>query len=183
MPNFFCRSKVNMSSTKIYTKLIAALIVAASTVSICGCNSTQPLDLSSKTLRTIIGDIQQGTTPDNTDWQLTDAFSNAEQALFTGSSSSLCASSLGDSILAYPNANTGLFYIDAAFGPNITRAEFVMVDANMNVIKKITTGAGGITTALDFSGVVNNCDEVRVYYKINKATCSYQGHGDLKIAK
>jgi hypothetical protein len=165
-----------------FTKL-ALLFLATLSAMLQSCNPSANLDLSGKTLRNINAALEPNSTADNSDWRLTDAFTNAENQLFVGSNSNtVCGSAMGDSLLAYPNPSNGILFLAALLTTPAVSGEFVIVDVNMNVLKRVNTGSG-TALQLDFSDEVANGDEVRLYYKIANSNCNYQGHGDLKIVK
>lgn len=122
---------------------------------------------------------------DPTDWQLTDEWTAAEQALFpTPTLESCTPKNMETAFPIYPNANNGVFYFGLANLQNST-AYIRIVDENLTLISvadSLVLENEFSDFAFDLSGM-NIQNTVRMYYQIIPAdeSCTYRGHGDIVI--
>lgn len=128
-------------------------------------------------------------TIDPTDWRLDDKFTKAENALFDDSLVNKGQCVLGSNrVVVYPNANNGNFFFsfDQLSVFNLVEdLHFVVLNQNFQTIKTGTININQSlgTVIIDCSSLVNNGDFLRIYYILRNNSCSYRGHGDIKIIK
>ena len=116
---------------------------------------------------------------DPADWNLNTTFNNMENALFPEDNLPVCSDHVDTAyqVFVYPNPNDGIF----VFGSIVPREHVSLriVDEYMNVLyKKDSLTSTTLTITEDKDAGLR---AVRLYYRVYRDSCKYQGYGDIGI--